>query len=75
MASTDRAKIIEEVVVALPPGQQTVVSGVAPTWHQKLTGQVSLLVEEQNSTCPAAVVAGWPVHGFSKGWHWSWQAL
>lgn len=58
----------------LPPGQQTVVSGVAPIWHQKFTGHTSLLIAEQKSTCPAVLAADCPTHGFS-GRHRSWQAL
>src|SRR4051812_47406414 len=46
-----------------PPGQQMVDSGSTPTWHQKLTGQLSLFAAEQNTTCPLGVVAGWPMHG------------
>lgn len=62
------------LTLKLPPGQQTVVSGVAPKWHQKFTGQVSLLVAEQNKTWPFELVAGCPIQGLSNGWQANWQA-
>lgn len=58
----------------MAPGQHTVVSGVAPKWHQKLTGHASLFVAEQNKTCPVNDVAGCPIHGFSNCWQANWQA-